>query len=68
MNNQNVDPGILEYTRTFEAPRALVFRCMTTPEHLTHFWGPTGVGTQCGPSLLRSTNQKDWCGPTLTLA
>ncbi len=35
----------LTYTRTWEAPRELVFECMTTPEHLTHFWGPVGVST-----------------------
>ena len=23
----------------------LVFACMTTPEHLTHFWGPAGMST-----------------------
>jgi uncharacterized protein YndB with AHSA1/START domain len=33
------------HTRVFEAPRELVFRCMTEPEHLTHFWGPTGTTT-----------------------
>ncbi len=22
-----------------------MFDCMTTPEHLTHFWGPVGVHT-----------------------
>ena len=22
-----------------------MFECMTTPEHLTHFWGPVGVST-----------------------
>lgn len=32
-------------TRTFNAPRELVFRCLTEPEHLTHFWGPVGVST-----------------------
>jgi uncharacterized protein YndB with AHSA1/START domain len=32
-------------TRVFNAPRALVFECMTDPEHLTHFWGPAGVHT-----------------------
>jgi len=32
-------------TRTFNAPRELVFCCMTEPEHLTHFWGPIGVST-----------------------
>ncbi len=37
--------GELTFVRTFQAPRELVFRCMTEPEHLTHFWGPTGVST-----------------------
>ena len=37
--------GEVTYTRQWEAPRELVFACMTTPEHLTHFWGPTGVST-----------------------
>ncbi|HMG64671.1 MAG TPA: SRPBCC domain-containing protein [Streptosporangiaceae bacterium] len=37
--------GELVFTRVFEAPRELVFRCMTEPEHLTHFWGPAGVST-----------------------
>jgi uncharacterized protein YndB with AHSA1/START domain len=35
----------LTYTRVFDAPRDLVFRCMLEPEHLTHFWGPAGVST-----------------------
>jgi Activator of Hsp90 ATPase homolog 1-like protein len=26
-------------------PRALLFDCMTRPEHLTHFWGPDGTTT-----------------------
>ena len=29
--------------RIFDAPRELVFACMTRPEHLTHFWGPQGT-------------------------
>lgn len=33
----------LVYTRTFEAPRELVFRCMIEPEHLSRFWGPAGT-------------------------
>ncbi len=33
----------LTFTRVFDAPRQLVFECMTHPEHLTHFWGPAGV-------------------------
>jgi uncharacterized protein YndB with AHSA1/START domain len=41
-------PKELWFTRTFDAPRELVFRCMTEPEHLTHFWGPIGVSTPLG--------------------
>jgi uncharacterized protein YndB with AHSA1/START domain len=37
--------GDLSYSRVFDAPRELVFRCMLEPEHLTHFWGPAGVST-----------------------
>jgi uncharacterized protein YndB with AHSA1/START domain len=33
----------LDFTRVFDAPRELVFRCMTEPAHLTSFWGPAGV-------------------------
>jgi uncharacterized protein YndB with AHSA1/START domain len=33
------------YRRVHHAPRDLVFDCMTTPEHLTRFWGPTGTTT-----------------------
>ena len=50
MTDQNSNPsatnlGEVTYTRIYDAPRALVFRCMITPEHLTHFWGPVGVNT-----------------------
>jgi uncharacterized protein YndB with AHSA1/START domain len=34
---------VLRFTREFDAPRQLVFRCMIEPEHLTHFWGPLGT-------------------------
>jgi uncharacterized protein YndB with AHSA1/START domain len=37
--------GELTYTRTYDAPRDLVFRCMIEPAHLTHFWGPIGMST-----------------------
>jgi uncharacterized protein YndB with AHSA1/START domain len=37
------EPNELRFTRVFDAPRELVFRCMTDPGHLTHFWGPKGV-------------------------
>ena len=35
--------GALRFNRVLDAPRELVFACMTDAEHLAHFWGPTGV-------------------------
>ena len=32
-------------TRVFDAPRALVFRAWTTPEHVGRWWGPRGFTT-----------------------
>jgi uncharacterized protein YndB with AHSA1/START domain len=43
MTRQPQASGELNLTRVFDAPRDLVFRCMISPEHLTHFWGPAGV-------------------------
>ena len=46
MGEHGVDAGAtgeLHFSRVFEAPRELVFRCMTDPDHLAHFWGPAGV-------------------------
>jgi uncharacterized protein YndB with AHSA1/START domain len=37
--------GELTYRRVHRAPPALLFECMTTPEHLAHFWGPAGTTT-----------------------
>lgn len=37
--------GEVTLVRIYDAPRELVFECMTTPEHLTHFWGPYGIST-----------------------
>jgi len=45
MSDQKPELGELTFTRVFDAPRQLVFRCMIEPEHLTHFWGPLGVST-----------------------
>jgi uncharacterized protein YndB with AHSA1/START domain len=43
MNEQTTAPGELNFSRRFDAPRELVFRCLIEPEHLAHFWGPAGV-------------------------
>jgi uncharacterized protein YndB with AHSA1/START domain len=45
MSNADTNLGELTFVRQWDAPRELVFACMTTPEHLSHFWGPTGVST-----------------------
>jgi len=45
MNDTSAKTGELTIVRTYNAPRELVFECMITPEHLTHFWGPVGVNT-----------------------
>jgi uncharacterized protein YndB with AHSA1/START domain len=45
MTDATTNLGEITYTREWDAPRDLVFACMTTPDHLTHFWGPTGVST-----------------------
>jgi uncharacterized protein YndB with AHSA1/START domain len=45
MSNRTPEARDLTYSRVFDAPRELVFRCMLEPEHLTHFWGPAGVST-----------------------
>ncbi len=45
MSETSTNLGEATYTRTYAAPRELVFECMTTPEHLAQFWGPVGVST-----------------------
>jgi uncharacterized protein YndB with AHSA1/START domain len=37
--------GELTYRRVHAATPQLLFDCMTDPDHLTHFWGPTGTST-----------------------
>lgn len=37
------DAPVLLITRTFDAPRTLLWRCYTEPQHLVHFWGPQGA-------------------------
>lgn len=37
--------GELVLTRTFDAPRKLVFKVWTDPKHLAQWWGPRGFMT-----------------------
>jgi uncharacterized protein YndB with AHSA1/START domain len=43
MTDESTAEDELLFVRIFDAPRELMFTCMITPEHLTHFWGPTGM-------------------------
>ena len=43
--NETAATGELTYRRVHQAPPELLFDCMTQPEHLAHFWGPTGTAT-----------------------
>ncbi len=45
MSETDTNLGELTFTRIYEAPRELLFRCMTEPEHLAQFWGPVGMTT-----------------------
>jgi uncharacterized protein YndB with AHSA1/START domain len=40
-------------TRLFKAPRPLVFKAFTDPEHLKHWWGPRGFTTTTRQMDLR---------------
>jgi uncharacterized protein YndB with AHSA1/START domain len=40
-----VNDDELVYRRVFRAPRELVWRCLTEPAELAHFWGPSGMAT-----------------------
>jgi uncharacterized protein YndB with AHSA1/START domain len=33
----------IRMTRTFDAPRALVYEAFSKPEHVGHWWGPAGA-------------------------
>jgi len=41
--NADANLGELTFVRVYDAPRELVYQCMVTPAHLTHFWGPPGA-------------------------
>ncbi len=39
------ETGEMTFRKVHRASPERLFDCMTTPEHLTHFWGPTGTTT-----------------------
>ncbi len=45
MSKKNIDSEKKQefiITRIFDAPRELVFKAWTEPDHVTHWWGPQG--------------------------
>jgi uncharacterized protein YndB with AHSA1/START domain len=52
MTEHTSNLGEVTITRIFDAPPKLVFECMTTPEHLSHFWGPIGMNTPVGNIVI----------------
>jgi uncharacterized protein YndB with AHSA1/START domain len=74
MSTQYAPQGeIIEIVREFDAPRELVWKCWTEPEHLQHWWGPDGFSSP-GPHIdariggrwlycMRPADGNDiWCG------
>ena len=39
---EDISKRSLSLTRTFDAPVALLWEVLTTPEHIIHWWGPDG--------------------------
>lgn len=46
-------------TRIFNAPRELVFKAWTDPQHIAQWWGPKGFTTRVTEMELRPGGQ--WC-------
>jgi uncharacterized protein YndB with AHSA1/START domain len=42
------EPGEFTYRRVHEAPRDVLFDCLTDPAHLAQFWGPDGTTIPAG--------------------
>jgi uncharacterized protein YndB with AHSA1/START domain len=49
----------LVITRIFDAPRQLVFKAWTEPEHLARWWGPAGFSIICFNGEVRPGGA--WC-------
>jgi uncharacterized protein YndB with AHSA1/START domain len=45
MSDAGSNLGEFTITRIYQTTPQQMFECMTTPEHLTHFWGPKGAST-----------------------
>jgi len=48
-------------SRVFDAPRELVWRCFTDPEHMQQWWGPKGAAVTQGKMDLRPGGTYHYC-------
>ncbi len=53
--------GTFVISRTFDAPRALVFKAWTQAEHLARWWGPTGFRIEIAKLDLRVGGEFHYC-------
>lgn len=53
--------GDVVVTRTFAAPRALVWRAWTDPGHMRRWWGPEGYSSPDCRTELRVGGRYHWC-------
>jgi uncharacterized protein YndB with AHSA1/START domain len=60
-NTNSTDDVEFAITRTFNAPRALVFKAMTDPAHLQHWWGPKGCTIKLGKVDFREGGIFHYC-------
>ena len=60
MNDATQEQDIV-LTRTFDAPRELVFQAWTQPEHLARWWAPKGCTTQVRELDLRPGGRFHFC-------
>lgn len=44
-SSENTSEREIVISRTFDAPRELVWQAMTDPQHVIHWWGPRGFST-----------------------
>lgn len=47
----------IRFSRRFDAPRELVFRVWTNPDHIAHWWGPEGFTTTTSSMEVRVGGQ-----------
>jgi uncharacterized protein YndB with AHSA1/START domain len=54
------DPEIV-VSRTFDAPRDLVWKAFTDPEHMKHWWGPKGFTVRASNMDFRPGGSYHYC-------